>query len=238
MRIVAATSIVHQGSDDDFYAATISKKNLNKSSLPSTMREVRGAVVTVAVGLAGAVLVQSMLSYKNYTDYSTTSIVTSDGRTRNSIATIVSGIVAQKITSGPASFDMTAEKFFYPDATITGYVTPQTIDSRMHLSLAQNRFRANTSKDSLFGDVRKSEYDWNVERSRPDEYTIGRLGLKFDTKLSLSVKEGKINGVYDRPFGFDWDIKGYYDQKGNVIVKIDVPWSNCDMRLKGRVVKR
>jgi len=156
------------------------------------------------------------------------------GRTKNAISTVISGIVAQEAYRD-SIIDIQVQKKFYPDSEIKGYVSNRRIDANMDLMLTSSHLKA--AKDDmgmLEGNIEKSELDWRLEETNSGNYKIARWGPKFDCTLKLDVSNGKISGVYERPFTFDWSINGTYDNKGNVDCKISVPLG-LDIGLEGKI---
>ena len=160
------------------------------------------------------------------------------GRTKNSIAAVVSGIVGQKLY-GNSEIDLDLEKFFFPDAKVTGTTTSSSVDTYVDLAFTSAHFVAhNNQSGNLEGEVDKSEFDWKIRQTSQDTYEIARWGPKFDAELKISVKDGKITGTYTRPGPhFDWDIEGTYDSKGNVHFEIDGPL-NLGITLDGKIIKK
>ncbi len=146
------------------------------------------------------------------------------GRTKNSISAVIAGIVGQKL-HGDSVIDLEVQKICFPDASLKGRTTQETIDTIVQLASTSAHFTSKISSDGKFeGDVDKSEFDWNVRQSSVNSWEIARFGPKFDTTLKLEIRDGKISGVYERPgLAFDWDISGSYDDSGNVEIVIDAP---------------
>jgi len=157
------------------------------------------------------------------------------GRSKNSIAAIVSGIVGKELY-GDSNIDLEVKKSLWPDARVTGYTTENSIDTSMNLFFTSVHF---TGRDNisgmLKGDVDKSEFDWKVKQKGKGIYEINRFGPKFDAKLRLKIENGKITGEYERPGpNIDWDIDGTYDNQGNVNIEIDGPLT-LGVRLEGKI---
>jgi len=157
------------------------------------------------------------------------------GRTKNSIAAVVAGIVGQKMY-GESEIDLEIEKTLFPNARVTGRTTRNSVDTYVDLATTSAHFTANNNP-RLEGKVSKSEFDWKVKQISPNTYEIQRWGLKLDSALKIDVKDGKISGNYARELGFDWKVDGTYDQKGNVSCEVSVPWG-LDIVLKGKVTEK
>jgi hypothetical protein len=164
---------------------------------------------------------------------------TESGREKNSISTVVAGIVGQKMYGGDSKIDLEIQKSFWPDAKVEGYTTKKSIDTYVNLATTSARFNAMGQTNGLVGTVDKSEFDWDVVQIAPNKYQIKRFGLKFDAYLTIDkVANGEIKGTYERNgMKFDWDLSGTYDSEGNVKMSLDGPL-NLGITLDGKITKR
>lgn len=198
-------------------------------------------VASTLIGAAILIGLPAGIHYDNYHDFPGFTETTAAGRTRNSIANVVAGIVAQKMYDGNSTINLTAKKSLYPNSEITGRTTPSSIDTRMDLTFAHNEFHATTGTNNknvtLQGVLNKSEFDWAVHQTGTNTYEIGRFGLKFDTTLTLNVSNGRITGDYNHPLKFNWKINGTYNPTGFVTIDINVPFSISDITLEGTIKK-
>ncbi|MDP2672638.1 MAG: hypothetical protein Q8O84_02400 [Nanoarchaeota archaeon] len=158
------------------------------------------------------------------------------GRTKNSIAAVVAGIVGQKVY-GNSNIDLEIQKRFFPDAKVTGNTSQDSIDTHVDLALTSVHFEGKNNPQ-LNGEVDKSEFNWKIKQTSPTKYEIARWGPKFDGYLDIKVQDGKISGIYvrDGPH-FDWEVNGTYDSNGNVRCEIDGP-INLGINLEGKVTKK
>ncbi len=190
------------------------------------------------MGLIGAVIsaVAALGPCAQYSDMPGLSDDTQSGRTKNSLAAVVSGIVAQKLYDN-AQIDVTIEKSFWPDAKVTGYTTPNSIDTYVDLALTHAHFTADgNAASTLSGNVDKSELDWQVKQAGEDIYEIVRFGLKFNNTLTLQVGNGKVTGTYARTGElYDGKIKGTYDENGKVNIDIDDGMFSLGVTLDGKI---
>ena len=131
------------------------------------------------------------------------------GRAVNAISAVSAGLIAQAVAPG-RTFEATIEKYAWPDASMHGKTTDNSIQVSVDLSLTSCKFTASGKPGAITGDVEKSEFDWKVKQSSPGEWEIGRTGWKFDHVLKLTVDNGTINGTLVRTGGFDWTIEGSY----------------------------
>jgi len=186
---------------------------------------------------AGVIFATSGITCGEYCDQPGFSNKVEAGRTKNSIATIVAGIVGQKMY-GDSRINLEIQKSFYPDARVTGRTNQNSVDTHVDLAFTSARFTAQKNNEgNLDGEVDKSEFDWKVKQISEDTYEIARFGPKFDATLVITVKDGKISGKYLRPGPhFNWDISGTYDQAGNVNFEIDGPF-NLGITLDGKITK-
>ncbi|MFH1175072.1 MAG: hypothetical protein V1725_08145 [archaeon] len=172
--------------------------------------------IATAAAIIGCLYVSS-----SYLDLPGFSQKVQQGRTKNSIATIVTGIAAQQ-AYGNSRIDMNVGKTFYPDAKLTGSTTPTSIHTHLDLALTDADFHA-SNENLLQGKVEKSEFNWNVQQTGKDEYEIRRWGPKPNNTLKLHVADGIIIGEYTRWFGWDWNISGKYDSTGKAEIDITAP---------------
>ncbi len=181
---------------------------------------VRRAVV--AAGLMVPIFVSS-----EYCDLPGFSGKLQQGRTINSLASIISGIVSKE-AYGSSSSKGYVGKFLWPDAELNTEVDSNSISSLVGVLFTSSKLEAKYPSNFLEGSVEKSEFDWKVKQIGVDTYEINRFGPKFDTTLDISVRNGVIHGMYKRPFGFDWAIEGAYDDQGysfNVSVPLGLDFS-------------
>jgi hypothetical protein len=137
-----------------------------------------------------------------------------------------------------ADINIEIEKKWFPDATITGHTTKDSIDTYINLWLSHVEFTAEKKDGMINGKVDKSEFDWNVTQKNDNTYEIQRTLLKWDGNLKIDVNDGKIFGVYERGgFAWDWDINGTYDKDGNLKIEIDAPWT-LDINLAGKITQK
>ena len=198
-------------------------------------RKISPILFGIGVGIVGAFGIPCS-EYQDFPGFSNKS--PEAGRTQNSIAAVVSGIVGQKIY-GSSDVDMEIEKTFFPNARVTGNTTPSSVNTYVGLSFTSAAFNAkNNSEGMLEGEVDKSEFNWGVKQSSSTIYDIARFGPKFDGFLDIHVENGKINGNYVRggPH-FDWPIEGTYDAEGNVKCTIDGPLT-LGITLKGKITPK
>lgn len=192
----------------------------------------------VGYGTAGTALVGSGIVSSEYMDVFGFSEKHEMGRTKNSIAAVVAGLVGQKLY-GNSQIDVEILKQGWPDARVTGNTTPTSVDTYVDLAVTSSHFQAQQNRAGMLeGEVDKSEFDWKVRQTAQNSYEIARFGPKFDSRLNLNVADGKISGTYVRngPH-FDWDAKGTYDDNGNVNIEIDGPL-NLGIRLVGKISKK
>jgi hypothetical protein len=158
------------------------------------------------------------------------------GRTKNAIANVVGGIVAQNMYDR-SNFSLNVTKNAFPDSTVSGKATNNSINSESELFFSNSKFigSGNSNYGTLTGDIKKSEFDWNVTQVSPNTYEIGRATIKFDHLLNLNVENGIVSGSLERSWGFDWDIIGSYNVKtGEVNIEIDAPLT-LGIGLEGKV---
>jgi hypothetical protein len=160
------------------------------------------------------------------------------GRTKNSIAAVVAGLVGKKLYEN-STINIEIQKHIWPNAKVIGQTTPTSIDTYVDLATTSAHFVANENEDGqLVGEVDKSEFDWKVKQTSTNSYDFARWGPKFDANLILNVADGKISGTYVRTGpNFNWDVIGTYDDNGNVNIEIDGP-VNLGIRLVGRIDKQ
>ena len=160
------------------------------------------------------------------------------GRTKNAVATVVSGIVAEKM-SPDAKIRINVRKTLYPDGKVNGGISSGKIKTSYGKwsGLGSTRFEAERKQDSLTGKVYKSEFDWKINETKKDEYEIKRMCLKLNYTLNLKVNNGKVEGRLIRPLAFDWNISGTYnDASGEVDIYIKAPLT-LDLSLEGKIIK-
>jgi hypothetical protein len=188
------------------------------------------AAALTAVGL-GALTLNSCSQYQDLPGYSED---TSLGRTKNALATVVAGLVAEKI-SPEATIHFTIERFWFPDAELEGTVHNGEIHTHLPLALTSATFDAHSNGGQIQGTIDKSEFDWELRPSGPNKWEVGRALLKFDHTLTLQVHGGIISGELQRTAGFNWTIEGTYSPEGKVEISIDGPMT-LGIVLKGSVV--
>ncbi|MFA5855968.1 MAG: hypothetical protein WC867_01310 [Candidatus Pacearchaeota archaeon] len=203
-----------------------------------TFRQIKENIGKIAaIGIAaGAITYSSVIG--QYMDVFGFDKDNEAGRTKNAIATVVSGIVSRDIY-GESEFNFDVRKTLYPDSEVYGTTSKETLSSNMDLFLTSVRFSPKVNSEGrLEGVVEKSEFDWKLLENNEGNYDINRFGPKFDSRLKLDVGNGKINGVYER-FGphYDWIITGTYNVDGEVKMNIDIP-RGLDLTLVGKVTKR
>jgi hypothetical protein len=193
---------------------------------------------TALYGGTIAALVGAGILSSEYTDLPGFDDKIQAGRTKNSIAAVVAGIVGQKLY-GNSNIDLEIQKSLFPDARVTGNTTPNSVDTYVNLALTSTHFVGqNNSSGQLEGEVDKSEFNWKVKQTSEDKYEIARWGPKFDGALELTVKDGKISGTYIRggPH-FNWKVNGTYDNLGHVKYEIDGPL-NLGITLDGKITPK
>src|SRR3989338_4738352 len=113
---------------------------------------------------AGVIFATSGITCGEYCDQPGFSNKVEAGRTKNSIATVVAGIVGQKMY-GDSRIDLEIQKSLYPDARVTGITTSSSVDTHVDLAFNSASFTAQKNKDgNLEGEVDKSEFDWKVKQ--------------------------------------------------------------------------
>lgn len=159
------------------------------------------------------------------------------GRTKNSIAAVVAGLIGQKLHE-KSDIDLEIRKLLFPDARVRGGTNRDAINTYVYLVFTKVHFEAgNDPEGKLLGEVHKSEFNWKIRQISKDSYAVARWGPKFDGSIDLVVRDGIINGTYARNgLHFNWFIRGTYDAKGNVRCEIDGPL-NLGIVLEGRITK-
>jgi hypothetical protein len=194
------------------------------------------------IKILGATTLAAAMGYgiiaEEYTDVSGFDDRYQQGRTKNSISSVVAGIMAQKMNEN-SEINIEVQKTWFPHSKIIGITTPSTINTYMNLTFSHVTFTAHPNpQGQLEGNVDKSEFDWEIKQTGPNRYHVHRWGPKFDSDLELYVKDGKVTGKYIRPGPhFDWDINGTYDVNGNVNVNIYGP-VNLGVDLVGKIIKK
>lgn len=186
------------------------------------------------IGTGTLALLTGGFSCSEYSDYGILGS-SEQGRTKNSIATVIAGAIGQKMHKD-STIDLTVEKTLFPNARVTGHTTSDSVDTYVDLASTSSHFTAlRNAKGQLEGKVDKSEFDWDVVQSSPDVYEIHRMGPKFNAELDITVQNGIISGTYVRngPH-FNWNIHGTYDENGNVTCTVDCP-VGLGITLKGTV---
>lgn len=202
------------------------------------------ALANVIVGWAAlSIITGSFLSYQ-YTDLpgfdnnDEDSVSVRNGRTKNAIANILSGLVAQDLCKDRNSaIKMNVWKRFFPDSQVNWDTTSTTINTRSDLLLTSSSFRAdgNTSDSNIKWKVLKSEFNWNVKQKSPTEYKIGRFAFKLNRILDLDISNGNIDWEYRKPLMLNWKIDGAYIEESNdnydVQMDVKVPlWLDLDIQ--------
>ena len=189
-------------------------------------------------GAAGTALVSAGIVSSEYMDVFGFSEKPEMGRTKNSIAAVVAGLVGQKMY-GNAQIDFEIQIHGWPDARVTGQTTPTSVDTYVDLAVTSSHFKAQANGAGMLeGEVDKSEFDWIVRQTGQNSYEIARFGLKFDSRLNLNVADGRISGTYVRTGPhFDWEVNGTYDANGNASIEIDGP-VNLGITLFGKISKK
>lgn len=150
---------------------------------------------------------------------------------------MVSGIVGQRLYE-TSDIDVKVKKTLFSDSKVIGYTTYGSINTNMDLTFTSTHFKANNNNEGgLVGTIKKSEFDWEIKQVGPNKYDIGRALIKPDHTLILNIENGKIAGELRRIMGFNWNIKGVYDSKGNVDINISAPLT-LGIELEGQIVKR
>ncbi len=200
------------------------------------LTDLKNALKTFGLGAAVVALIGGIYSSTQYFDMFGFSDKHQAGRTRNALASVVSGVVAQKLTGyANSNFNFDVVKTWYPDGTAKGEISYKKIESYVPVTFTSATFSATENSAGFYeGEVEKSEFDWNVKQVSENQYEISRFGPKFDSTLTLSAENGQIKGNYARTLGFDWPITGTYDDRGNVSLNISVPFG-LDVGLEGKV---
>lgn len=192
----------------------------------------------IVYGGATTALVGAGILSSEYTDLPGFDDKVQAGRAKNSIATVVAGIVGQKLY-GNSIIDLEIQKSIFPDAKITGNTTPTAVNTYVDLALTSVHFEGqNNSSGQLEGEVHKSGFNWKVKQTSENRYEIARWGPKFDGALEITVKDGKISGTYIRggPH-FNWGVNGTYDASGKIRCEIDGPL-NLGITLEGKITPK
>lgn len=194
------------------------------------LKYIAGATI-LAMGLLGAGSCIQHIDYPGFSEKTP-----SGGRTRNGVAALVAGATARTLHDS-ATIDMEVQKPWWPDAELTGHVTPSTVDTKVNVALSSAKFKGSLDDNGyLRGEVHKSEFNWHVQEREDGDYDLGRFMFKWNTKLRFKVwDDGKITGVYERSGPhWDWNLNGTYDPYGNVHIDVDVPWG-FDFSLNGKI---
>lgn len=175
----------------------------------------------------------------SYVDYPGYGKHTASGRTKNSVATIVTSAIAQQMyPQQDATINVAVQKPLYADVQITGQKTPTSLETKADLTFAHNDMHANIVREQLMGLIAKSEFDWQIKQVDKTKYHVSRANFKFDTTLDLKVENGNITGTYSHPLAFNWNITGTYTKEGHINVTIDVPFSTANMTLEGKIARK
>ncbi len=161
-----------------------------------------------------------------------------NGRTKNAVANIVSGLAAQNLCRDKnSSIEMNVWKKIFPDSQINWNTTSTSINTHSDLLFTSSSFNAdgNVWNNNLKWEVLKSEFNWDVKQKSPTEYKIERFAVKFNRILDLELNNGNIAWSYKKPLSFNWNIDGAYIQKssGNYDVQMDVEvpfWLDLDIQ--------
>ncbi len=157
------------------------------------------------------------------------------GGEKNAVATLISGIIGQKIY-GSSKVDINVEKMFWPDSKITGETTPDSInvsdDNDTNVDLKKS------TDDLSSGEIDKGGVDWDIKQTGPNTYKIENVGPFNDATLIVEIKNGKIIGTYKRPFfDLNWTVGGSYRTDGTVNIVVNVPLGP-DIELDGTIEKK
>ena len=195
----------------------------------------KGILRSVALAGIGAYALVQLSSCSQYGDVSSGKD-TEGGRTRNSLAALVSGVVANQMYE-KSDINLTMEKTLYPDAKVNGHTGISNINTSVDLWFADADFNADRKENGMFeGKVYKTEWNWKINQKNSNIWEVVRFGLKFNNELDLTCKDGKINGEFKRPMGFNWDIDGTYDSNGNTKIHVNIP-EGYDFDLNGKINK-
>ena len=217
-------SFFNRKANDSSYL-TLAKEEFQSRSLIEKL-----AVLSV-IGLTGIGLYNAPLGYA---DTGWLDSKQGPGRTKNAIATVVSGIVAEKIFP-QSEFKFEVEKTWWANSTVDGKTTSGGINSKTDTAFSSATFTARVYRDGdIDGEVDKSEWNWKVKSIGPDVYKIERALLKFDHTLELKISHGQIYGVLQRSVGYDWPISGSYTPEGKVSLCIKVPMGG-DLYIHGTI---
>jgi hypothetical protein len=203
---------------------------MNNSYTDTTKSYLKIGAIVAALGIG--------IHSGSYIDYPGYTKVTNSGRTKNSVATLVTSAIAQQMyPNQSATIDVNVKKPFFANSRITGKQTPYEIHTQTDLILAHNDLNANIIGGQLQGLIAKSEFDWQIKQESKTHYHVSRANFKFDTDLALEAKNGIITGRYNHPTALDWKINGTYTTDGKINVNIDVPFSTANMTLDGKIVR-
>ncbi len=200
------------------------------------MRNITGIEIGLIAGIIGVSTVgitsSAYIDFPGYGDKYQT------GRTKNAVASVVAGVVAHKMYEN-ASIDLEVQKPLWPDAKLTGTTTQNAVDTYVDLMFTSSQFQATADgRGYLSGEVKKSDFNWNVQQSDQNTYEMSRFGHKFDSGLHITVSDGVISGTYTRTGPhFDWNISGTYDTQGNVMIDIDHP-TILGITLEGKITEK
>lgn len=194
-----------------------------------------GAFALPALGLAALTVTGLGVRSCNYIDDRVVGIGTKDGRDINSMGTLLSGLIAQRVW-GEAEVSAVIEKSFFPDSTATGTVTLNSIGLETSVWLTDNKFYASGPQGKIRGIVEKTEQNWEIVQKSEDSYEIQRFMLKLDPTLKLTVKDGKISGDLQKQLALDWSFEGTYDlNAGTFKLNVVTPWHVPNFSISGKV---
>ena|SRR3989344_4479620 len=89
--------------------------------------------------LVGLYLITIFNSFIEYSDLPGP-FANSMGRTKNSLAAVISGIVANKLSKKEVYIELEMQKFFFPNTKITGSATPSSVKTKVDLLLGTSYF--------------------------------------------------------------------------------------------------
>src|SRR3989338_3454448 len=120
------------------------------------------------------------------------------GRTKNSIASVICGVVGQKMYDGNSELDLEVVKTMWPDANLTGHTTKDTIDSNVDLTFTRARFTASKNAE---GKIMMNDGQISGNYSKP-------LSFDYKNKRTYEKENGKVDIDVKVPLSLDFGIKG------------------------------
>jgi hypothetical protein len=133
--------------------------------------------------------------FSNYIDVPILYKASKLGRTKNAISAVVAGIVAQRIY-GESEIDLIIEKFFFPDAKLTGSTTQDSIFTNVELMFTNAQFIGyGSEKGELKGTIKKSQFNWELIQTGTNKYLyINIRHFCFSLLFSINGEFGTKTG--------------------------------------------